>query len=256
MRRKAHFAPLCYTRKLSTIPLFRAYNPIMSDSPLPLAKITWTHPQTEVVQEFVLTEGATATIGRQAGNDICIPEQHVSRQHAVINYRDGIFMITDLGSANGTFVNDMQLTAAFPLASGDVIRLYVPVLQFSAAVTEEDQRAAEEMGTLITATTSTGKGKLIISNGPQEGHTIPLLLKRVTVGRATSKATWEIGLQDPSVSRPHARLELIEQNWVVYDMGSSNGTLVNNVMINEKGRVLKDGDIITFGATIVLFRGG
>ena len=92
----------------------------MSDSPISLAKVTWQHPQTAAIQEYVLTEGSTATIGRQAGNDICIPEQHVSRQHAVINYRDGIFMITDLGSANGTFVNDRQLTEAFPLASGEL----------------------------------------------------------------------------------------------------------------------------------------
>jgi len=226
------------------------------DQPLSLAKVTWKHPQTGVVQEFVLTEGATATIGRLASNDICIPEQHVSRQHAVINYRDGIFMITDLGSANGTFVNDKQLTEPFPLAHGDEIRLYVPTLQFSATVSEEDQRKAEEQGTLITASVSTGKGKLIITTGPQEGHTIPLMLNQVTVGRATSKSTWEVGLQDPSVSRPHARMELVDTTWVLYDLGSANGTLVNSVPVNEKGRPLRDGDIITFGATLVLFRAG
>lgn len=228
----------------------------MSDPVSALAKIIWKHPQTAVVQEFVLGEGATAMIGRQVGNDICIPEQHVSRQHAVINYRDGIFMISDLGSANGTFVNDIQLTEAFPLASGDEIRLYVPLLTFSAAVSEDDARQAESQGTLITATINTGKGKLIITNGPQEGHTIPLLLTKVTVGRATSKADWEIGLQDPSVSRPHARLELIEGNWVLFDLGSANGTLVNNAPISDKGRPLRDGDIMTLGATIILFRAG
>jgi pSer/pThr/pTyr-binding forkhead associated (FHA) protein len=228
----------------------------MSEQLASLAKIIWKHPQTGAVQEFVLTEGATATIGRQAGNDICIPEQHVSRQHAVINYRDGIFMITDLGSANGTFVNDQQLAEAFPLAHGDVIRLYVPVLNFSAAVSDDDQRQAEEHGTLITATINTGKGKLVISTGPQEGTVIPMLLNKVTIGRATSKADWEIGLQDPSVSRPHARLELVENNWVLYDLGSANGTLVNNTPVIEKGRVLRDGDVITLGATLILFRAG
>ena len=228
----------------------------MSESVAALAKVIWQHPQTGVVQEFVLTEGATAMIGRQVGNDICIPEQHVSRQHAVINYRDGIFMITDLGSANGTFVNDIQLTEAFPLASGDDIRLYVPLLKFSAAVSEADTRYAESQGTLITATINTGKGKLIITNGPQEGQTIPLLLNKVSIGRATSKADWEIGLQDPSVSRPHARLESIENNWVIFDLGSANGTLVNNAAITEKGRPLRDGDIMTLGATIILFRIG
>ncbi len=222
--------------------------------PISLAKITWTDLKTELTQEFVLTEGSTASIGRQESNDICIPEQHVSRQHAVINYRDGIFMITDLGSANGTFVNDRSLDGPFPLASGDEIRLYVPILRFSATVTEEDERHAQENGTLITPTNGTGKGKLVITTGPQEGHTIPLLLEHVTVGRATSKATWEVALQDPAVSRPHAQLEMIENRWMIRDMGSANGTLVNSLPVSEKGRHLNDGDLIAFGATLVLFR--
>ena len=222
--------------------------------PTSLAKITWVDPKTEETQEFVLTEGSTASIGRTENNDICIPEQHVSRQHAVINYRDGIFMITDLGSANGTFVNDRQLDGPFPLASGDEIRLYVPVLHFSATVTPEDELYAQEHGTLITPTNGSGKGKLIITTGPQEGQIIPLLLQKVTVGRATSKASWEVALQDPAVSRPHAQLELLDNVWLIRDMGSANGTLVNGAAVSEKGRHLRDGDLIAFGATLVLFR--
>jgi pSer/pThr/pTyr-binding forkhead associated (FHA) protein len=227
------------------------------EQPLALAKIVWKDPSGGTTHEFLLSEGATATIGRLDDNDICIKEQHVSRQHAVINYRDGVFMITDLGSANGTFVNDHRLTAAFPLASGDEIRLYVPRLLFSAAVTVEDHRNAEEHGTLIMATTKTGKGRLIITSGAQEGESIPLLLNTVTIGRATSNATWEICLQDPSVSRPHAKLELNDLlTWVIYDLGSANGTMVNNSPVNDKGRALHDGDVVTIGATVILFRAG
>lgn len=226
----------------------------LSDHPLSLAKIRWTDPKSGETKEYVLTEGATATIGRLESNDICIPEQHVSRQHAVINYRDGIFMITDLGSANGTFVNDKQLEGPFPLASGDEIRLYVPVLNFSSTVTEEEERNAMQTGTLITATTNSGRGKLVITTGPQEGQVIPLLLPRIRIGRATSKATWEVSLQDPSVSRPHAQLELVNNNWAISDLGSANGTIVNGDTVTDKGRSLKDGDLIAFGATLVLFR--
>ena len=52
----------------------------------PLAKVIWEDVITEERREYVLTEGATATIGRSSNNDIQIPEQHVSRQHAVIRY--------------------------------------------------------------------------------------------------------------------------------------------------------------------------
>jgi pSer/pThr/pTyr-binding forkhead associated (FHA) protein len=222
--------------------------------PLILAKVIWEDPQTHGVSEFLLTEGATATIGRMDGNDIVIKEQHVSRQHAVINYRDGIFLITDLGSANGVFVNDRKITEPFPLAAGDVIRLYVPFLMFESVFTESER--SPENSTLITAAINTGKGKLIISNGPQEGNTMLLLRDQVTVGRATSDATWEICLQDPSVSRPHARLELVDQVWLVRDLGSANGTTVGNIAVTEKGRPLRDGDVISFGASVVVFRVG
>lgn len=221
-----------------------------------LAKIIWTDPETGARREYVLEEGATVTIGRAPSNDISVPEHHVSRQHAVIKYRDGIFLLSDLESANGTFVNDEQLPPSreYPLAHGDVIRLHVPTLQFSAAVSEEDARRATESGTFIAAVPSTSAGRLIITTGPQEGEVIQLVTDEVTVGRATTTYSWEVGLQDPSVSRPHARLVRVDDRWVVRDLGSSNGTFVNNTPINEKGRVLSDGDVIAFGATLVLFR--
>lgn len=227
------------------------------DSP-GLAKLTWTHPQSGERQEYVLAEGATATIGRLADNDICVPEQHVSRNHAVITSRSGVFVIDDAGSANGTWVNDTQIDQPFPLASGDEIRLYVPVLKFSSTVTEQERTRAAEQGTLITAvsTASGGKARLIITTGPQEGNTIPLLLNELTVGRATNNATWEIALQDASVSRPHARLEIRNGGWSIFDLGSSNGTRVNGANVDTTGYQLQDGDIIEFGATLALFRAG
>lgn len=224
--------------------------------PSKLAKITWQDPQSGATQEYVLTENATASIGRLETNDICIREQHVSRQHAVISSRDGAFVISDLGSANGVFVNDQRVEEPVSLQSGDAIRLFVPVLHFSQVVSDEDRRDAAEQGTLITAIPSTGKGRLIITNGPQEGSVIPLLLQSVTVGRAVNKAEWEICLQDVAVSRPHARLELVDHDWLITDLESANGTLVNGAAIRGRGRALRDGDVITFGTTFALFRGG
>ncbi|MDZ4765682.1 MAG: FHA domain-containing protein [Chloroflexota bacterium] len=228
----------------------------MYEQPVILARIVWQDPNSTRAHEYVLTEGATASIGRLETNDICIKEQHVSRQHAVINYRDGMFMVTDLGSANGVYINGTRITEPYPLLAGDEIRLYVPVMYFSAIVDEIDERKISRDAKIITITTNTGKGKLVITNGPQEGLSIPLLLNSVTVGRATSKADWEICLQDPSVSRPHARLELVDNVWVIYDLGSANGTMVNGTSVTEKGRGLRDGDVITFGTTVALFRGG
>ncbi len=228
----------------------------MSSDHSPLAKIRWVDPLTNDAREFVLTEGATASIGRSSANDIRIAEQHVSRQHCVVRYRDGVFMIHDLKSSNGTFVNDELIAEPYPLFAGDIIRLYVPQLTFMAATTG-DLEMAEETGRLIVASLAEGDGSLIITNGPQEGQTVTLQKERVVIGRATSSATWEIAVRDPSVSRPHARLERKDKRWHIYDLGSSNGTTVNNVRVNTKdGYALVDGDTIALGNALLLFRTG
>lgn len=230
----------------------------MSEQAEGLAKVTWDDPETGERREFVLEEGATATIGRSPNNQISIPERHVSRQHAVISFRDGIFMISDLGSANGTFVNDKQLTDPFPLAHGDVIRLYVPILNFSAMVTEEEHQQAKMTGTLIVPASAGGQPRLQITSGPQEGAEIAILTPALRIGRATRDATWDVSLQDRAVSRPHCEIAIQPDGlWAIVDLGSANGTVINGAPIaaNEPCP-LQDGTVITLGETTILFRVG
>jgi pSer/pThr/pTyr-binding forkhead associated (FHA) protein len=227
----------------------------MSEPREGLAKVTWDDPETGAKREFVLEEGATATIGRSPNNTIPIPERHVSRQHAVISFRDGIFMLSDLGSANGTFVNDKQLSDPYPLMHGDVIR---PVLHFSAVVTEEEHHQARVTGTLVVPATGGGQPMLHITSGPQEGAEIPILTPSLTIGRATKNATWDISLQDRAISRPHCEIALQEDGmWAVKDLSSANGTIVNGVPVEaEQPYPLQDGSVITLGETTILFRMG
>jgi hypothetical protein len=67
--------------------LQRMNQPMTYEDPVALAKIVWKDLTTGVNNEYVLMEGATATIGRSKHNDICVPERHVSRRHAVIHFR-------------------------------------------------------------------------------------------------------------------------------------------------------------------------
>jgi pSer/pThr/pTyr-binding forkhead associated (FHA) protein len=225
------------------------------ETPKGLAKITWVDPNTNELKTYVLTEGATISIGRSTGNEICIREQHVSRQHAVISYQYGVFMISDLGSANGTYVNDQLVSEPFPLASGDVIRLYVPELRFHGAVTEAEEKQAMETGTFILAADRTARPKLSITAGPQEGTEIPIVTDVLTIGRATVNATWDVGLQDRAVSRPHIKIEKIDGKWFLSDLKSANGTLLNNRLITDIEE-LHDGNVIVIGQTTLLFRLG
>jgi len=69
-----------------------------------------------------LTETRT-TIGRQAGNPVVLADSLISRQHAAIVYQAGAYAIQDLGSANGTYVNDRRVAGTQVLHDGDAIRI-------------------------------------------------------------------------------------------------------------------------------------
>lgn len=74
------------------------------------------------------------TIGRGKDCDVVIHEKKSSRQHVMIR-REGInFTIKDLGSGNGTFVNNLQITEQ-PLTSDDVIR--IGDLEFNLEILDE-----------------------------------------------------------------------------------------------------------------------
>ena len=92
------------------------------DDAILLAKVIWDDPQSGETLELVLAEGDKAGIGRLETNAICIKEQHVSRQHAEIPYADGIFVIKDLGSANGVYVNGARVRRA-ELHPGDHVQI-------------------------------------------------------------------------------------------------------------------------------------
>lgn len=67
--------------------------------------------------------GRTAvTIGRSTEADLCIPDAKVSRIHTEIRPWDGDYVLKDLKSRNGTFVNGLRVETAV-LKQGDVIRV-------------------------------------------------------------------------------------------------------------------------------------
>ncbi len=73
-------------------------------------------------QEWLLKRDVV-NIGREADNDIVLPDRRVSRLHAVIERKGDRYHIRDCGSKNGTFVNGNLLHAPVPLKDGDEIQI-------------------------------------------------------------------------------------------------------------------------------------
>jgi pSer/pThr/pTyr-binding forkhead associated (FHA) protein len=68
-------------------------------------------------------EGDVLTIGREASNQIAINDAEISRKHSQLVAQGGKYVLTDLGSTNGTFVNGQRLTGQHVLQPGEVISL-------------------------------------------------------------------------------------------------------------------------------------
>src|SRR5512138_2674923 len=78
-------------------------------------------------------------IGRQAGNDLQLDHQQVSRRHAALHCTPTECSLEDLGSANGTRLNGQKLTPNVPvqLKAGDSIQIGIFKLEFQQATAEE-----------------------------------------------------------------------------------------------------------------------
>lgn len=88
-------------------------------------------------------ETAELTVGRVQGNELMLPKGNVSKRHARLLYRDGRFIVTDLNSTNGTYVNRRRITQATIVREGD--RIYVGdfVLRIELPGGEGDVAAGE-----------------------------------------------------------------------------------------------------------------
>ena len=92
---------------------------------------------------------------------------------------------------------------------------------------------------------------LIYPPGPDIGRRFLLDKNELVLGRGTDT---DIQVDRDSVSRRHARVFRSEDNWMVADLGSTNGSYVNDQPIQESA--LTDGDLLKIGSAIFKFLTG
>ncbi|HWQ15677.1 MAG TPA: FHA domain-containing protein [Roseiflexaceae bacterium] len=90
-------------------------------------------------------------------------------------------------------------------------------------------------------------GQLVVlrsgQSGVAAGKTFPLSPSTI-IGR--SMESCEIALNDSFLSQQHARLELRGDQWVLEDLGSTNGTFVNDIEVRD-ATIVAEGDIVRLG---------
>ena len=73
-------------------------------------------------------------IGRDPAADVYIADDGISRRHAKLTRLDGAILLSDLGSANGTYLNDQRVAGTgLPLAKEDMLRIGTSILKFLPA---------------------------------------------------------------------------------------------------------------------------
>lgn len=103
------------------------------------------------------------TIGRESGNFVKLDDHEVSRRHAEIRRVGKTFIVGDLKSSNGTFLNDSRVERA-ELTGGDRIRIGRTVLAYSG----DGEEPAALSGVDIVPATSSADGSRIIRSLPED----------------------------------------------------------------------------------------
>ncbi len=77
------------------------------------------------------------TVGRDTKNEIVVDLDNVSRRHAKFTTRDGKVFVCDLGSTNGTYLNDVEVHEETELRSGDLVKVGGSIFKFLSGANVE-----------------------------------------------------------------------------------------------------------------------
>lgn len=218
------------------------------------------------------------SIGRNKTCDIFLAYNTISRFHAVLSRRRQGFVVFDTYSKTGVYVNGKKIERKSPVYDGDSIMMGNVVLFLRApacpppagwrdtpGMTRQDEPAgappfdaveqpepfevlpAPQAVPQVFEDILSHRMPALCDEATREVH--DLTGRQMLIGRSTQAG---IMLPAPTVSARHARLTQLEDGWVIEDMGSKAGTLVNGKRINGP-QTLFDGDTVNLGGVLLRF---
>jgi pSer/pThr/pTyr-binding forkhead associated (FHA) protein len=208
-------------------------------------------------------------IGRDPWAEIVLRDIGVSRSHAKIVRQGKEFLIEDLGSRNGTLVNDRRLLpkGSCPLRHGDSIQVGRSMLRLflrmsariaaslssatgvstSRAMAQESESRSREQSLCLFRLQKL-EASLLISREGQPAVRQPLKKDRVRIGRSPES---DVVLSDSTVSLNHAEILYNKEGFHLVDRDSTVGTFLNGVSIQVAR--LSNWGYLRFGRTGALF---
>jgi pSer/pThr/pTyr-binding forkhead associated (FHA) protein len=196
-------------------------------------------------------------IGRDAGSDIVVPGNDVSRNHAELSLGPSGYVVRDV-SANGVYVNGARTGDAQPLRRGDVIRIGSEEFRFYADAVEEREAEPEtrrpvpeappaEVVSRVQPTLATLE---VVNEGATKGTIYSIRAPLAHIGRGQHN---DVIIPDDSVSDSHAKMLRRDSAWFVVDMESTNGTYVAGRRVSGE-QPLGTTAAVRFGGVKVIFR--
>ncbi len=198
-------------------------------------------------------------LGRDPSCDIVFEPDAVmvSRKHAQIIENNGIYLLNDNNSFNGTLVNDVRISAQTPIYHNDEITLGLggPIVRFNsptrqapkgASLAGQRAVASAQAGDLSNFVESVGSKTIVAKVGDlsqkvslAEASQPTLLMtlnfaakQELSIGRAEN---CDIRLDGLQISNHHARLLQTGSGIVIEDLNSTNGVYVNGTRISRQG---------------------
>lgn len=208
--------------------------------PLPEYQLIVTSGPAMVGRSFDIAEGTTLTIGRSPASTVHLDSMRVADQHASIQWgREHDWTICTVERDAILLVNDHR-EINIPLQGADKIDIGGFRLRFVATAEAAYLRARTPRPI-----------SLMVRRGPTALHPVhhAMAPERIVIGNDPT-TDWQ--LPGHTISRHHARLGVAEDQWVIEDLRSTNGTIVNGSLIERTP--LKNGDQIDIGDFTIAVR--
>lgn len=119
-------------------------------------------------QKFPLKD--EATIGRADDSTIQITDLMVTRRHCRFRKTPEGYTVEDMGSRNGTFVNEKATQGAVLLKDGDLIRIHTSIFRYVAGVELDSEQPSSTTVTMLEATSSPVADSVSIEGAGVDGH--------------------------------------------------------------------------------------